>query len=229
MIMKLAGIGYGIVIVGFLMSSATMAASYSDLLKEGDNFLYAEEIEKSMEAYAEAEKKADNQTEKALAISKQAYVLAYKKKDYKEALAMANRALELKNVKPIGRVTALQVRGKCLLEKEEDYEAAEEALKEAAALEGVDWSKAVIYLTLGDSYRAQGKHKPAIEAYEQVSKYADTDDIFMLSVAKLNIGTVYQYGLRQPDKALEAYNQAEEMNPDLEKEIKGHKSSLAFR
>jgi len=199
-------------------------AAYPDSLKTGDTARAKGESEAALAAYVQAEGEASNDTETALALSKQAHVLAYDNKDYEAAEEKARAALAISGVEPIGHVIAHQALAECL-EKKMLYSEAINTLEQALTLQGVDWARSGLLLALGDAYRFSGIGSKGIEAYEKVIALPDAS-AKLKAVAYLNIGLTEQYGNRNPEAARAAYEKARGLDDSLSGEIDGHLGKL---
>ncbi len=199
--------------------------SYQASLEAGDSLRAAGNANGALAEYKTALEQAANDTEKSLALGKQGVVYVYDIKDYGAAKAAARQALDFDVTKPVARVTALQVLADALMKADSDYAAAAAALEKAKALEGVEWAMPSIALSLGDCYRFSGKFEEAVQSFRSVLDMGNADNM-VKAVASLNLGQTYQYSLRIPEKAKQAYYQAKELNPGLAAEIDDHLAKL---
>ena len=209
-------------------ASVHAAETYEKSLKAGEEHLASAEFDQAISEFEAALVQAQTNTKKALARSKKAYVLAFKKQDYRAAEDQADKALELDNVEPVGRVTALQVKAKCLMElskKKNRFERAEKIIEEALDLKGVEWSRPGLLLLLGDCYRFSGRFEEALRTLRKITAMPSVDK-GMKAVACLHMGFTHQYGRRDPVGARAAYKAAVGFNPDMETEIEQHLDKL---
>lgn len=70
---------------------------------------------------------------------------------------------------------------------------------------------ASLRIALGSLYRDLGQHDKAIEALDAAKRMAKNDQ--ERAQALINAGDVYQFGLKDPQKALNAYRSAEKLGP----------------
>lgn len=194
---------------------------YQSSLKKGDQFSRSGNYDSALSEFTTAVSQAANNTQKALALSKQSYVLTFKKKDYDAGKKKAEEALALEDVKPIGKVTALHSLAQCQMKKEKNHDAAEKNLKKALAFEGVDWAKPSLKMSLGDCYRFSWQNKSALETYQSIIDMADVPN-GTKAVAHLNKGLIHQYALRENDKAKACYASAVKLNAGLKSEVDNH-------
>jgi tetratricopeptide (TPR) repeat protein len=138
---------------------------------------------------------------------------------------MAEGALEIEEIAPVARVTALEVLALCQMRQDKDYDSALAALTEAAGLEGVDWAQPGIQMMLGDCQRFTGQFQKALESYQAVIGMENTSKD-MKAVAHLNLGLTHQYSLYEHDKAKAAYGKAVELKPSLKGEVDGHMAKM---
>jgi len=204
------------------------AETYEKSLKAGEAHLAAAEYDQAIAEFEAAYSQAKTNTKKALARSKKAYVLAFRKQKYKTAEEQADKALALDNVEPVGRVTALQVKAKCLMElskKKNRFEKAEKLIDEALALKGVEWSHPDLLLLLGDCYRFSGRFEEALRTLRRITAMPSVNK-GMKAVACLHMGFTHQYGRRDPVGARAAYKAAIGYNPGMDTEIEQHLDKL---
>ena len=218
-------LGSAALIVAFSSVTVLAAESYQASLKAGDANRKAMEYEAAISEYSEAYEQAANNTQKALALGKKAYVYAYDKRDYLQARGLANKALMLNDVEPVAEVTLLQVVAECQFREDKDHETAVATLEKALALEGVDWAKPTLALAMGDCYRLSNEPGLACKAYYRVLDMPSANKK-VRATALLNIGLARQYGLRAYPEARDAYNKAIELNPDLQTEVEDHLSRI---
>lgn len=200
---------------------AETTATYSELLKAGDEYRAARKYGLALTEYAVALTQADNNTERALALGKEGMIYVYDQKEYAAARHTADAALQLEDTKPIAQVTALKVLAECQTKVDKNNAAAAETIERALKLKGVDWAKPHLSLKLGDCYRFSGKVDEAVATYKKVTEMPMANPTIK-AIPYLNIGTIYQYNLQDFDKAKAAYANAAQLKPDLKKEIAGH-------
>jgi tetratricopeptide (TPR) repeat protein len=204
------------------------AETYETSLKAGETHLAAAEYDEAIAEFEAAYSQAKTNTKKALARSKKAFVLAFKKQDFQAAEEQADKVLALDNVEPVGRVTALQVKAKCVMElskKKNRFERAEKLIDEALALKGVEWSRPDLLLLLGDCYRFSGRFEEALRTLRKITEMPSVNK-GMKAVACLHMGFTHQYGRKDPVGARAAYKAAVGYNPGMEAEIEQHLDKL---
>jgi tetratricopeptide (TPR) repeat protein len=152
-------------------------------------------------------------------------IYAFDQKNYKAAKDAAQEVQGMADVRPVAKVTALQVMAECQMKEDKDYPAAMETLEQALALEGVAWAQPALTLALGDCYRFSGKFPQAIETFQKALELPSVND-GMKGIAYLNIGLTHQYNLHEDEEAKAAYKKAVELNPGLKKEVDEHLSRL---
>ena len=202
-----------------------MGPSFRDLLGEGDSLRQKEDPAGAIAAYDRAREAAVSPTDTALAWSKRAIVEAYDDQAYESAMKSVEAALAVEDARPVGIVSAMQVKALCLMRDKEDYAAAAEVLDKATELEDVDWAKPNLRLMRGDCHRFSGERERAVEVYQEVADDQSARDA-LRGVAMLNVGLVHQYELRQADEAREAYERAVELNSGLKAEVGRHLEKL---
>lgn len=205
--------------------SGWTAENYPASLKAGDEARAKGDAGAALTEYVTATGQASTTTERALAKGKEATIYAFDKKDYVKGTELAREALEIDGVRPVARVTALQALAECQIKGDKDFKAGTETLNEALELDGVDWAVPSLTLSLGDCLRFSGKNDEAITALEKLSAMPDVSND-MKAVALLNIGCTYQYGLKDGDRAKEAYAKAVALKPALKTEVDGHLDRL---
>lgn len=201
------------------------ADTYQASLSAGDSARGAKNYTAALAAYQEATTQATTSTERALALAKQALVLAFDTKEYAKASDLAKESLSVQGTKPVARVEALRALAECQMKADEDYAAAIETLEEATSLSGVEWALPSLTLSLGDCYRFTGKNTHAIEVFQKIFEMPEAPKDIK-AIAYLNTGCIYQYGLKDGDKAKEAYGKAVEFKPSLKGEIDEHLGRL---
>lgn len=207
------------------LAPATHASAFREAIQEGEALRKSSSYDQAIAAFDKAFASAANNTERAIALGKKAYVLAYDQRDYMAAKPIAERALALPDIHAVAQVTAMRVKAVCLMKGEKDLAAAAETLTEALELDGVDWAKPSLALMLGDCYRLSAKPKEAIEAYSRVFDM-DNARTVVQAIAHLNIGMAYQYGLRQNQSARTAYEQAVALDSNLQRNVDTHLSKM---
>ncbi len=207
-------------VLGLGAGALTAADSYDASLKAGDEHRKNKEYEPALAEYEAALGLASDSGMKALALGKKGVVYV-DMKNYPSAKAAAQEALEYKGLAPVARVIALQVLGDCQLKDDKDYVAAIDTLEQALTLEGVDWARPSLNLSLGDCYRFSGKFDKALESYQRIPALPSAS-AGIKAVAFLNTGITYQYNLREEDQAKAAYKKAVELNPALKSEVDEH-------
>lgn len=202
------------------------AATYPESLKAADEALGALRSEVALTEIETALTQATSDGERALAQAKKGYVLAFSKQDYAGAQQAANEALKVEGLAPVAKVTALQVLAQCQMQADKNYAAALPNLLSALALEGVDWAKPALTMSLADCYRSTLQLEPALTTYRSITEMpgAGAD---MKAGAYLNIGFIYQYDRKDAVKAKEAYASAVKLRPSLQTEVDGHLGRLA--
>lgn len=208
-----------------LASTALAAGTYHDSLVEGDRSLTSRQADAALQAYDAAVGQSKSDGERALALGKKGYVLAYLKKDYPQAREAVDAALEVKDLAPVARVTILQVLAHCQMQADKDYEAAAKNLEEALSLEGVEWAKPALMLALGDCRRESGKMDDALATYASLLAM-EAADSNLKAVAHLCSGFIYQYDRHDAAKARDCYANAVKLRPDLKPEVDGHLGRL---
>ncbi len=217
----------GVIVALFFacVPSARAADSFSASIKAGEKLQADGALPGAIEEFRAAEKQAANDTERAIALAKQGYVLADGRQDYAAARKVAEQALELGDVRAVGKVMALQVLGKCQMKSDKDFKAAAETLEKAHALEGVEWAQPGVMMSLGDCYRFTGRFDEANALFTELLETSGVPGD-MKAVAHLNMALTYQYGLKQPADARRHYEEAVKLNPKLKGEVDGHLSKL---
>lgn len=201
------------------------AATYTDSLKAADTAMGAGQNDFALSELGTALTQAANPGERALALAKKGYILAFVKQDFAGARAAVDEALSTP-IAPVARVTALQVLAQCKMKADKDYAGAITDLQSALALTGVDWAKPALSLTLGDCYRESGQLDLALATYQSLIAMPNADAAGKAG-AYLNSGFIYQYDRKDAGKAKEAYANAVQLRPDLKTEVAGHLSRLA--
>jgi tetratricopeptide (TPR) repeat protein len=205
-------------------SVAEESLSYAALLEQASQAIYSEDYDTATAHFREAYKKGSTDTEQALALAKYAHMLAYKQKDYVEAMKQVENGLKFKDIQPVAEVTLLQVKAKCLMQEDKFAEALTVTQK-AVELKGVDWAMPPLYLSLGDCYRFTDDPEKAIESYQAVVGLTDVSKS-VLAVAYLNKGMTYHDNLRNAEEARKAYQKAVEYNPDFDSVVSEHLNTL---
>ena len=204
-----------------LTSNLFAGENFQASIESADGLLEQNQFDAAVGELETAFRQADNDTQRGIALGKQAEVHSYNLGDHDAARELVKRSLALANAQPVARVTALKILARCQIEADNDHAAAIATLHQAATLRGVDWAQPTILLMLGDSYRAIGKHEEAIKTYRRVPRVPDVQET-VSAIAYLNTGIVYQYDLRQLDRAKPFFDKALEMNPSLRDEVSKH-------
>lgn len=206
-----------------VLSSATAfaGATYSESLAAADTALGAQNTEGALKELDAALNQAGNEGERALALAKKGYVLAFLKKDYAGGRAAAEEALKVSGLAPVAKVTALQVLAECQMKAEKNYASAATNLLAGLALEGVEWAKPALTMSLADCYRSIGQLEPALTYYRSVAGMANAGDDLKAG-AHLNIGFIFQYDRKDAAQARAAYGEAVKLRPALKTEVEGH-------
>ena len=216
--------GIAAAVIGF-KSVALAATNYTASLQAGEFLQRSGNAEGALAEYSTALSQAANATERALALAKKATVFAYITKDYAAAKEAAQGALAMSNALPVARVTALQILAECQMKAEGDNVAAAKTLEEALLLSGVDWAKPTLLLMLGDAYRFSGQYTMALSNLQELQDLSDADP-GTKALGWLNTAFIYQYGLKDKDKARAAYADAVRLKPDLKAEVDRHLAEL---
>jgi len=211
----------------FITVPATVRAaeSYSEALRAGDAALAAGKSDVALKEFESAVSQSKSDGERSLALGKKGYVLAFSKQDYAKAREAAEKALEVEQLAPVARVTGLQVLSQCQMKADKDFVAAQATLEKAMALEGVDWAKPALALSLGDCYRSNGDLDKALETYQSVLTMEKAAP-HLKAGAHLCSGFIYQYDRKDAAEAKKCYQQAVALRPDLKKEVDGHLGRL---
>ena len=208
-----------------LIHGAAAADTYTNSLKAGDDARKTGNTTSAFAEYDAALTQAATPTERALAIGKKAAVIAYDTKEYARAKKYAEEALAIPDIQPIARVTALQVLAECQMKDAPDFTAAAKSLTQALDLQGVDWAKPWLLMSLGDCRRQTGEFTEALACYNKVLALPDAANDAK-AVANLNTGLTQQYNLKDGKAAREAYAKAVAINPALQAEVTGHLAKL---
>lgn len=218
------GLGLGLM----MLAPAIQAAStYSASLQAADVAVGAQKVDLALQELEAALTQSANVGERGLALAKKGYVLAFLKQDFASARSAAQESLATPGgLAPVAKVTALQVLAQCQIKADKDYAGALNNLQSALALEGVDWAKPALTMSLADCYRSINQLEPALNAYRSITEMpsAGAD---MKAGAYLNVGFIYQYDRKDAAKTKEAYAAAIKLRPDLQKEVNDHLSRLA--
>lgn len=201
--------------------TAQAAGTYSESLAAADKALGAQQNDTALTELDAAITLSASDGERALALAKKGYVLAFTKKEYAAARSAVDQALKVEGLAPVAKVTALQVLAECQAKAEKNFASAAINLKEALALEGVDWAKPSLTMSLADCYRSIGQLEEALTYYRSVVNMADPG-ADLKAGAYLNIGFIYQYDRKDYAKAKEAYASAVQLRPALQTEVNGH-------
>lgn len=212
-------------LISLAASSAFAGASYTESLKAADAALGAQQADGALIELDIALTQAVTGGERALALSKKGYVLAFMKQDYGAARTAVDVALKTPDLAPVAKVTALQVLAECQRKTEKNFTAAIENLTAALALPDVDWAKPALTLSLADCYRESMQLELAMNAYRSLTEMANAD-AGLKAGAYLNIGFIYQYDRKDSAMARENYAKAVGLRPDLQAEVNRHQSTL---
>ena len=218
------GLGLGLLLLPLGLQAA---GTYSDSLQAADVAVGAQKAELALQELEAALTQSANVGERGLALAKKGYVLAFLKQDFAIARSTANEALATPGgLAPVAKVTALQVLAQCQIKADKDFSGALNNLQAALALEGVDWAKPSLTMSVADCYRSIHQLEPALNAYRSITEMpgAGAD---LKAGAYLNVGFIYQYDRKDAAKTKEAYAAAVKLRPDLQKEVDGHLSRLA--
>lgn len=208
-----------------LAAVAGATGTYQSALEQGESYRGAGDTQAALAEYETALSLASNDTEKALALSKTAIVYARDRKDYAAARRAADEALRYRRAAPVGRVTALEALALCQMNADNNYDGAIATLREALALDGVDWAKPTLWMIQGDAYRFAGQFQDALSAFQNIIDWPAASS-GIKAVAHLNTGFIHQYARKDAVKARAAYAEALALNPRLESEIATHQSTL---
>lgn len=218
------------ILLATLTVTATLAVhgfenTFQTAIQTGDEHRGHNASDLALEEYQRALDLAGSDTERAIAYSKRAEVLAYDLQDCPRAKEEAEKALDLRKSEPVGHVTALQALAKCQMAHDRDFAAAADTIERALRLDGVDWAKPNLNLMLGDCYRETGEPRKALSAYEEVIDHERADD-GMIGTAYFNIGMTQQYMMNNPARARRAYEKALEHRSFLDVEVQKHLSNM---
>ncbi len=209
-------------VLTFLIANFSDAAdSFTESIKSGDRLRSQKQFGAALAELEAAFAQATNDTDRGIALGKQAEIHSYDLTDHDAARQTAGRVLALSDAGPVARVTGLKVLARCKIEADKDYNSAIATLTSAAALKDVDWAQPTILLMLGDCYRSTGKHEQAIKTYGRVPRLPDVQKS-VAAIAYLNAGMVYQYDLRRLDRARLHYDKAVDLNPGLRDQVGSH-------
>jgi len=197
------------------------AEEFEASVRAGEQFRTQKKFEAALREFSLAYQQAGNDTERGLALAMQGEVHAWDLNDYKMARRLADRALALKAAAAVARVTALKVCARCQMLADRDFDSAIRTLKDASALEEVDWAQPTVALMLGDCYRSVNRFQDAVAAYRRVTgmKSASRD---VKAVACLNSGLIYRYSLQDRGQAELQFNSAVKFNADFREEVRQH-------
>ena len=205
--------------------SAHAADSFVESLRAGDAAMNTGKSDLALQEFEAAVSQSSSDGERSLAFGKKGYVLAFAKQDYANAREAAEKALEVEQLAPVARVTALQVLSQCQMKADKDFVTAQTNLEKAMALEGVDWAKPALALSLGDCYRSNGDLDRALETYQSILTM-DNAAPNLKAGAHLCSGFIDQYDRKDAAEARKCYASAVALRPDLKKEVDGHLSRL---
>lgn len=208
-------------VLTFATLTAQAAGTYTESLAAADKALGAQQSDVALKEIDAAITLSASDGERALALAKKGYVLAFTKKDYAAARAAVDQALKVEGLAPVAKVTALQVLAECQIKAEKNFSGATGNLQSALALEGVDWAKPALTMSLADCHRSVGDLEQAMATYRRVLDLADAGPDLKAG-AHLNIGFIYQYDRKDFAKAKESYSAAVALRPNLQTEVNGH-------
>lgn len=201
--------------------SARAAGTYTESLAAADQALGAQKNDVALQQIEAALTQAASPGERALALAKKGYVLAFTKQNYAGARLAVEEALKVEGLAPVAKVTALQVLAEVQMKSEKNYSGAVGNLQSALALEGVDWAKPALTMSLADCFRAMGDLEQALTIYRSVLDLANAGPDLKAG-AHLNIGFIYQYDRKDAVQAKAAYAEAVKLRPNLQAEVNGH-------
>ena len=206
-------------------TAAHPAANYNDSLKAGDEAMSSGNAELALQEFEAALGHAVADGEKAFARAKKAYVLAFRKKDYAAARKEVDEAAKITALSPVAQLTVLQVLAECQMKGDRNYAEAAKNLEKAVALPDVDFARPYVSLSLADCYRETGEFQKALDAAKAV---LDTKGISPQAQASahFNMGLTYQYGLKDFEKAKNAYAEAVKLNPGLKGDADSQSSKM---
>jgi len=209
----------------FVQPSARAAANYSDSLKAGDSAMDAGNLDLALQEFEAAIGHAVAEGEKSFAKAKKAYVLAFRKKDYGAARKEVEGVVSINTLSPVAQLTVLQVLAECQMRGDRNYVEAAKNLEKAVALPDVDFARPYVSLSLADCYRETGEFQKALDAAKAV---LDTKGISAQAQASahFNMGLTYQYGLKDFEKAKQAYAEAVKLNPGLKGDADSQSSKM---
>jgi tetratricopeptide (TPR) repeat protein len=191
------------------------AANYIDSLKAGDTAMDSGKADLALEEFEAAVGHGVTEGEKAFARAKKAFVLSFKKKDYAAARKEVDElAKSLATLSPVAQLTVLQVLAECQMRADRNFVGATENLEKALALPDVDFARPYLNLNLADCYRETGEFSKSLEASQRVLDAAGVSSQTQAS-ARFSMGQTYQYGLKDFEKAKQAYAEAVKLNPGL--------------
>jgi tetratricopeptide (TPR) repeat protein len=220
----LRGLVVGALVLG-LCGAVRAEGTFQDSIKAGDAAMNEKRSADAIAAFEKAKSEAGSNTDQAIALGKIGFVQAYHLKDYAAARKSVDAALALSDIHAVAKVTALQVKAECLMKSDNDFAAAATTLKEALALEGVDWAKPGLTLALGDAQRFGGDPDAALASFKSVLDLSNATDPIK-AVAHLCTGQIQQYGKHDFEAARSAYAKAVELNPALREEVDQHTSKM---
>lgn len=221
----------GMVFMAGLFGSSTVAPvvaaeDFATAIKAGEKLQADKKPAESIKAFEEAADVAANDTEYGIAVAKKARVQAFDLTDYASARVLVDEVLAINDLHAVPKVMALEVLARCQWKGDNDPAAAAKTLDQATKLEGVDWARPGVLLSLGDCRRDGGNGAAALEAYEKVLKLPGLSK-GLEAVTWLNIGITQQYALRDADAAEKAYAKALTANGSLAGEVANHRKNLA--
>jgi len=214
-----------LLVLSLLVPATVHAAdSYTASLAAADAALGSGNADSALRELSAALDQAATPGERALALAKKGYVLAFLKLDYAAARQAVDEAMTIE-MEPVAKVTALQALAQCQIKADQDLHGALANLETALSLPGVEWAHPGLVTTQADCYREILQLDEAMSAYRRVTLMADADPALKAG-AWLNIGYIYQYDRKDASAAREAYAKAVALKPDLKPEVKKHLADL---
>ncbi len=200
--------------------SAEEQSAFKNSLNEAKKLRYEKKYPDAAKAYDAAFGAAKSETDRAIALSRKAHMYAIDMRDCDKAEEAATAALRHRKSHAVGHITALEVLAYCKIQ-DKKYDHALTIVKKAEKMEGVDWAQGSIQMLKGDAYRLSGEPQEALKVFSKLVEREGLNNQFR-GVAYLNLGLTYQYGLRQPEEAKQAYKNAVKYNDSLKSEVAGH-------
>ena len=195
--------------------------SFDDALKAGDQHRGQRHFAKALTQYELAYQHAKDNSQRGIALGKQAEVLSFDRADHKTGREKSESALALKGIGPFAKIISLRVKANCQMRADKDFEAASQTLNQCLILPNQEWAQPSVLLMLGDCQRQLRAYGVALKTYARVTGLKEATAPVKAS-AYLNAGLVYQYDLRRLELAKEQYKKAVAANPGLSAEVKKH-------